>query len=122
MAGNILGGRSYYGYTDDNGTTYSILQDDTLANAVGAALDDTNPAPPRRFEARGVYVETIVGTRTKRKFLICPLVTSAFYNSNTTQVFSIDGVDYSSTGRRGERLSFARNGDPQDVGDEDGTV
>ncbi len=121
MAGNILGGRSYYLYTDDSGTDYSILQDDTLANATGGSLNDQNPAPPRRFEARGVYVEANIGGRIKRKFLICPLVTSAFYNSNTTQVFNIDGVDYSSTGRRGEKLSFARNGDAQDVGDEDGT-
>lgn len=122
MAGNILGGRSYYGYTDDNGTQYSILQDDTLANAVGAALNDTFPAPPRRFEPRGVYVEARVGTRVKRKFLTAPLSTSSFYNSNTTQDFDIDGVTFSSTGRKGETLSFARNSDAQDVGDEDGTA
>jgi hypothetical protein len=122
MAGNILGGRSYYGYTDDGGNDYSILQDDTLANAMGASPDDGNPQPPRRFKPRGVYVEAIIGGRKKRKFLIAPDATSAFYNSNVTQVFAIDGVNYDSTGRRGEALSFARNGDAQDVGDEDGVV
>jgi len=122
MAGNILGGRSYYLYTDDSGATYSILQDDTLAAAAGAVLNDANPAPPRRFEPRGIFVEATVGTRVKRKFLTAPLNTAALYNSNVTQNFTIDGVVFASTGRKGETLSFARNSDAADPGDEDGTT
>lgn len=122
MAGNILGGRSYYGYTDDAGTEYSVLQDDTLAIAMGSTLNDSNPAPPRRFKPRGVYVEAQVGNTVKRKFLIAPTVSTGFYASSTTTDFDIDGVTYSSTGRKGETLSFARNTGTQDPGDDDGTV
>ena len=119
MAGNILGGRSYYAYTDDAGNMYSILQDDTLANAVGAVMDDSNPGPPRRFRPRGVHVETTAGGRLKRKFLICPDVASGFYNSITTQAYDLNGLSFDSTGRRGESITFARNADAQDVTDID---
>ena len=122
MAGNILGGRSYYGYTADNGDTYSILMDDSLATAVSGVLNDSNPAPPRRFSPRGVYVEVTVGGRLKRKKLTIPDPTSALYTNITTTDFVIDGVTYKSTGRVGEKITFARNADAPDPGDEDGTV
>lgn len=122
MAGNILGGRSYYQYTDDAGNNYSLLQDDTLANAMGSVPNDSFQNPPRRFEARGVFVEANVNGRIKRKFLIAPTVATGFYAANTTTTFNIDGVDYNSTGRKGEKVTFARNADAQDVGDDDGTV
>ena len=120
MAGNIMGGRSYYGYTADSGVSYSILMDDSLAVATGCVLNDTFPAPPRRFKPRGVFVEKIVGSRVKRKFLICPLASSDLYKLGVTQQFTIDTVVFDSTGRRGETLSFARNSDASDPGDEDG--
>ena len=121
MAGNILGRRSYYAYTADDGTVYSLLLDDSLAAAVGATQNDANPSPPRRFKPRVLYAERIVNGDKKRKELVVPVTTFAGYASNTTSVVTVDGVDFDTTGRRGESLSFPRNADAADPGDDDGT-
>ena len=106
MAGNKLGSRSYYLYTDDLGNNYSYLTDDDLATAVSATLDDSNPPFPRRFKPRGVYVEDAAGAR---KFVICPLTTTVQYASNASQAVTIDTVAFSTTGRKGEQQSFGSN-------------
>ena len=121
MAGNILGGRSYYLYTDDNDDNYSVLMDDSLAAAQSATLNDSNVGYPRRFKPRGIYLEALIGGVVKRKFLVITDPTSDLYASNVTQTVTIDGVAYQSTGRRGEELSFARNAGATDPGDADGT-
>lgn len=122
MAGNILGGRSYYQYESDDGTNYSLLLDDSNAAAMGMVADDSLPAPPRRFKPRVVFVEVALTNRIARKELVAPTAANANYATNTTTVITVDGVAYNSTGRRGEKLSFPRNSDAPDPGDDDGTA
>lgn len=122
MAGNILGGRSYYQYEGEDGTNYSLLVDDSNAAAMGMVADDSFPAPPRRFKPRVVFAEVQLANRVARKQLIAPTGATAAYASNTTTVVTVDGVAYNTTGRRGETLSFPRNSDALDPGDDDTPV
>ena len=108
MAGQTLGTRSYYLYTNDASANYSILLDDDLATAAGLTKDDSNPNKPDRFKPRGVYVEATVGGNKVRKFLVCQ-ADSAIYDTDTTSSVTIDTQAFDSTGRRGETLSFPRN-------------
>lgn len=119
MAGNILGGRSYYQYQADDGSNYSLLLDDSNAAATGMVEDDSFPAPPRRFKPRVVFVERNLGARIARKELVVPTSANAAYATNTTSNITIDTLAYTTTGRRGEKLSFPRNADPVDPGDID---
>lgn len=119
MAGNILGGRSYYAYTSDSGDLYSTVMDDSLAEAVGAVKSTLNPALPRRFKPRGVYCEVKTAVGVKRKFIIVPTPDGAEYATNTTTQVEIDGLTYQTTGRRGEKMSFPVNRDDDDPGDVD---
>lgn len=109
MAGNLTGNRRYYLYTSDTGQQYSYLTDEDLGTAVGAVLNDTNPAFPRRFKPRGVYCQAEVGGKVVRKFLICPALDNAIYDSNTAQTVTIDTIDFVTTGRVGEQVSFGAN-------------
>lgn len=122
MAGNILGGRSYYQYEADDGTNYSLLIDDSNAASMSMVADDSFPAPPRRFKPRVVFAEVQLANRVARKQLIAPTGASAAYASNTTTAVTVDTVVYNTTGRRGETLSFPRNSDPVDPGDDDVAV
>lgn len=122
MAGNILGRRSYYQYEADDGTNYSLLVDDSNAAALGMVANDTHPAPPRRFKPRVVFAEVQLAGRVARKELIAPTSATAAYASNTTSVVTVDTVAYNTTGRRGEKLSFPRNADAADPGDDDTPV
>lgn len=119
MAGNILGRRSYYTYTDDEANDYSIQMDDTLAAAVGATLGATDPAPPRRFRPRRLFVERSVDGVIKRKELVVTDVNFAGYASNVSTNVTIDGLVWITTGRKGEALSFPKNADAVDVADQD---
>lgn len=120
MAGNILGGRSWYAYTGDSGESYSIQMDDSLAEAVGAVLNDSNPAPPKRLEPRVVHCETVVtGGLLKRKSVIVPTPDGAEYATDTTTTITIDGLAFQTTGRTGERLTFPVNRGAVDPGDAD---
>lgn len=107
MAGNKLGPKSYYLYTDDAGATYSILQDDDLAAAAGNTANDTNPPPPRRFKPRVAHVEDATGAR---KAIVCGSDSSPLYGQNVSVAVTIDGDPWVTTGRRGERFSVASNG------------
>lgn len=109
MAGNTLGARRYYAYTSDSGQQYKYLTDQNLGEAVGAVLNDTLPDLPRRFKPRGVRVEGDVDGDLVRKFLICPLTTSAPYAAQGSTTVSIDETDFKTTGRRGERATFGAN-------------
>jgi len=106
MPGNQLGTRAWYLYTGDDQVDYSYQTDDDLADAAGATEDDSNPNFPRRFEPRGVWVESAAGNR---KFIICPTNDNTLYAASTTQNVTIDTVVYSTTGRVGEKMTFARN-------------
>ena len=121
MAGNILGRRSFYQYEADDGTLYSIQLDDTLAQATGMVLSAINAAPPRRFEPRGIFVETLVEGRAKRKFLVVGTTSQVNYAANVSTTLDVGGIQFATTGRKGEQITFPRNSDPTDPDDEDGT-
>lgn len=106
---NTLGQRGYYAYTDDVGTQFKYQTDRDLGTAVGATLNSTLPDLPRRFRPRGIYVEATVSGRRVRKFVICPTADNEAYASNASQVVTIAGTAFNSTGRRGERATFGTN-------------
>lgn len=106
--GQTLGPRRYFGYTSDSGDQYSLLLDETLGVIGGMELNDTSPPPPRRFRPRGVYVEAIVAGTKVRKFIATEADVS-LYRTDSSASVPIDGVTFSTTGRRGERMTFGSN-------------
>ncbi len=106
---NTLGDRRYFRYVDDTGRQFKYLTDQDLGEAVGALLDDESPDLPRRFRPRGVYCQATVDGKRVRKYVICPTAGNAVYASNVSQGVTIDGTTFSTTGRRGERVSFGSN-------------
>jgi hypothetical protein len=110
MAGNSLGSRKWYKYEADSGASYSYLTDVDLATAAGAVADATFPNLPRRFKPRVVHMEGLSSTGQKlRKSVIVPTADSTLYGPQTSQVVTIDGTAFTTTGRRGEVASFASN-------------
>lgn len=110
MPGNALGDRQWYLYEADSGISYSYLTDSDLATAAGATPDATSPNFPRRFKPRVVFVQGTSATgQVLRKELIIPTNDSSLYSPQTTQTVTIDGVAFSTTGRRGEKVSFPSN-------------
>lgn len=115
MAGNRLGSRSKYVYNNDAGGQYVLETDDSLAiagfGAANAAPVLFNPASPgdatpapRRFKPRVVYLQAADGAR---KEVICFSATASAYARQTSGSYTIDTEEnWSSTGRRGEKLSF----------------
>lgn len=103
MAGNKLGARGRYQYEDDAGNTFAITTDNDLATAAGLTAATNQPRLPARFKPRGVYVEDATGAR---KFIKVGDVTSTLYASNAPQTVTIDGVNFTTTGRKGEKVSF----------------
>lgn len=108
-SGNTLGQRRYYLYEDDLGTAFTFQTDQTNGDAAGNELNDTNPGLPRRFKPRGVYCEAEVEGTIARKFLVIGDVANPLYASNASQDVVIDGVTFSTTGRRGEQVTFGSN-------------
>lgn len=106
MAGNKLGKKKYYKYVSDSGTEYSYLTDIDLATASGAVADDSLPGFPRRFRPRLVFLRDSTGS-VKR--LIIPTIGSALYDTDVSAAVTIDTVEFKSTGRAGEKISFATN-------------
>ena len=119
MAGNRLGSRVKILYESDTLNTLYILetdQDFVLAGlGVGAGspdlFDPQNPpaAPavvcpaPKRFEPRCVYFKAADGAR---KQLIAASQTANLYATSFGSEITIDGEVFTSTGRKGEKLSF----------------
>ena len=116
MAGNRLGPRAKYLYTNDANGTYIIETDVSLAiagfgDAAAAPVeyDPENPGtavnPPRRFKPRGVYVQS--STDGARKFVIAFSPLSTAYARENAASYTIDAeAGWVSTGRVGERLTF----------------
>lgn len=107
MSGNTLGERRSYRYTSDTGTAYCIVTDLDLGTAAGLTLSTEHPSLPRRFRPRVVFVEAIVGTKKVRKALVVNTNSDLF--SDTAESVLIDGVTFTSTGRRGEKYSWVTN-------------
>lgn len=108
MPGNALGPRGYFRYVSDTGKAYNILTDVDLGTAGGLTLASTGADTlPRKFECRGVYAEGTVAGRVVRRFVPCA-ADSAAYNSDVSTAITIDGSNFLTTGRRGEKASFPK--------------
>lgn len=107
---NSLGSRAWYEYTSDTGTKYGYQTDEDLATAMGATPMTTNlPNLPRRFKPRVVLWEGEDEDGNKiRKELIAPTTTTASYATNGSTTIVVDGTSGTTTGRRGEQVSFPR--------------
>ena len=109
MAGNRLGEKIPVTYTSDTGELYNMRIDADLV-IVGAGLiagHSGSPAP-KRFKPRVVYAQQpIAPGKMARKKLICGTSDSGFYSNNTPVSIQIDGEFFTTTGRRGESLSFS---------------
>lgn len=112
--GQYTGARKAYLYTPDSGDNiYLISTDATLGALAGAGLTEATTAnvanaqpAPRRFKPRVVFWQGTLGGRIVRKKIICGTTDATLYDSDSPQAVTIDGVAGSTTGRRGERLSF----------------
>lgn len=119
LDGNRLGPRERYVYaTDDASVAYIITTDADLAIAgtgVGAAAPDVydpaNPPTgvticpaPRRFTPRCVFIQD--PTSGARKNLICFSADSDLYSTSVPASVTIDALAFTSTGRKGEKLTF----------------
>lgn len=113
--GQYTGQRKSYIYESDAGKKYILLLDSTLAGLANTGLveatsgntADATPAP-KKFKPRVVFWQGTLNNRTVRKALVCGDVTATLYAKDTSQTVTIDGVDGSTTGRRGEKLSFVK--------------
>lgn len=115
--GQYSGQRKSYVYESDAGKKYLLLLDSTLASLANTGLVEATtenaaaatPAP-KRFKPRVVFWQGTLNNRTVRKALVCGDVTATLYAKDTSQEITIDGVAGSTTGRRGEKLSFVSLG------------
>ena len=115
--GQYSGQRKSYIYESDAGKTYILLLDSTLASLANTGLVEATTAnaatatpAPKRFKPRVVFWQGTLNGRVVRKALVCGDVTSTLYAKDTSQDVTIDGVAGSTTGRRGEKLSFVALG------------
>lgn len=106
MPGNLLGERNWYLYTADNGNQYSYFTDADLGAAVGATLDDSNQTLPRGLKPRGVNCQDADGNK---KFVIVPSTTSTVWTTDGASTLTIDGVNFTVTSKRGERIRIPNN-------------
>lgn len=119
LSGNRQGPRERYLYqSDDDGVFYILTTDVDLAIAglgdVGAAPEVYDPAnppatgtvcpAPRRFSPRVVFAQDPVSGA--RKSLIAFSPESNLYSTSTPDTITIDGLDFVTTGRKGEKLTF----------------
>lgn len=108
MAGNSLGSRGYFVYTDDAGVQYAIQQDCDLALAVGneetvSNLPRLTSSQKRPIKARTILLQSESGLR---KEVVVGDPNSAFFTANAATQMMIDGVVFTVTGRKGEQAFF----------------
>ena len=107
MPGNLLGPKSKVQYTSDAGIDYVLrVDDDLIASNSGLVLGDVGQPHPVGWAPRGVHCQAVVGGKTVRKFLICGTSAAGLYATNLPQTVTIDGVDFTTTGRKGEVQRF----------------
>lgn len=109
--GQFSGERAAYEYTSDNGTTYLLTLDKTLGDLAGTGLSaatsgSTAGTPPKRFKPRVVFWEGTLSGRKVRKQIVCDPDGTLF--GDTSTALTVDGVAGSTTGRRGEKLTFVK--------------
>lgn len=107
MAGNTLGPRGRYAYTSDTGEVYNITTDVDLATAAGlsASTPGTGSAKPTQLSLRKVFCQATIAGQIVRKALTVN-ADSALYDTDAASTVTIDGTVFTTTGRKGESLSF----------------
>jgi len=116
MAGNLQGPRAKYVYESDDGNTYVVTTDQDLAvaglGAADAAPEEFDPStPPANFrgqfprgaDLRRVFCQDASGNR---KQLIAFDLTADLYATTLPQDVVVDTVTFTTTGRKGERITF----------------
>lgn len=110
--GQFSGQRAAYLYTSDSDDVYIITTDKTLGDlaetglvaATTANIADATVAP-KRFKPRVAFWQGSLENRPVRKALVCNR-TSDLIEATAPTAITIDGVAGSTTGRRGEKLSY----------------
>lgn len=110
--GNKLGPRGYFEYETEDGQTYAIQQDCSLAQAVGntetaANLPRLLTSSKRPYKPRSILVEDADGSR---KEIVIGDPASPFMTANAATQFQINNVVYTVTARKGEQAFFPKIG------------
>lgn len=111
--GQFTGARSRFRYTADDARVFVLRLDSTLGGLANTGLTAFDPAAPGnaqnkplRFKPRGVYWQGVLSGRIVRKFIVCGTTTAGLYAATGPQAVEIDQVNGTTTGRRGEKLSY----------------
>lgn len=120
LTGNRLGPRVKIVYESEKANTLYIVETDADLRVAGAGsgagqadiYDPNSPPappavispPPKRFKPRVVFVQDPVSGA--RKEIVCAQTDANLYASTQRQTIAIDGLDFVTTGRRGEKLTF----------------
>ena len=107
MAGNTLGPRRKVAYTSDTGDIWNITTDANIADASGLpdATNGVGQRKPTGASLRGVHAQATINGSLVRKFIPCN-ASATFYDTNNSSVVTIDGAQFTTTGRKGETYSF----------------
>lgn len=114
--GQYSGSRGKYVYTSDDGREYVLTLDDTLVmtnsglTVYDPATNTTAQNKPLRFKPRVVFWQGAIGTGAAAKFvrkaLIAGTTASGLFSAKAPQAITIDGASGTTTGRRGEKMTF----------------
>ncbi len=115
--GNRLGARATFVYTTDSLEEVAYQGDRSVGLACGNVLA-TNPGRPTSVNSkylRGRYVllQAVADPMVKKKVVI-GAVDNTLFAGDASQVVNINGVDFETTGRVGEAVTFlaAEEADP----------
>jgi hypothetical protein len=110
--GQFTGERGVYLYTSDGDNVYLVQTDKTLGDLtetglVAATTGNVGDASsmPKRFKPRVVYWQGELDGKQVRKKLVVNR-NSDLVSATTPTAITIDGVAGTTTGRRGEQISF----------------
>lgn len=106
MAGNLMGSRAWGLYQGDDGTDYAYLTDADLKNATNAGNPpEGTPRLPKGLFPR--YVNCVDANGNKKRLVSPNPESTSYLNGGTV---AIDGVNFTITGRVGEKATFPRYG------------
>lgn len=108
--GNRLGPRAVYVYVTDGGTSFNILLDKSVADAVGNLESTTNlptlrASGRRPIQPRYILLSLVSDPSITKKAIICD-VDLPFYDRDSAGTVTINSVPWNITGRVGEKASY----------------
>lgn len=104
LTGNRLGPRAKFGYKNDQGAQFMIRTDADLGAAGGMEEITTGATLPTGTKPRYLNLQYVDGNKTYRKRLICQDANEAPYVNNLGSTVTIDGINWTVTGKVGEKL------------------